>query len=152
MRPAPGGWLIFAPRWRGAGRSPSCTRRCSRVNGAGTSCTRPCAKAATRPGIFSRGAMRAACISAMTKHWANRKSARAFRRWAEALACAALLAALAPTRAADAPEPASCHTVRLADGGWTDVAATTALTSHLLRGLGYEAQNTLLSVPVTFAA
>lgn len=48
-------------------------------------------------------------------------------------------------------EPASCHSVRLADVGWTDVTATTAVFSHVLRGLGYEPQTTLLSVPVTFA-
>jgi glycine betaine/proline transport system substrate-binding protein len=48
-------------------------------------------------------------------------------------------------------EPASCHTVRLADVGWTDVTATTAVLSQVLRRLGYDPQTTLLSVPVTFA-
>jgi glycine betaine/proline transport system substrate-binding protein len=32
-------------------------------------------------------------------------------------------------RAAAASEPASCRTVRLADVGWTDVTATTAMLS-----------------------
>ncbi len=48
-------------------------------------------------------------------------------------------------------EPASCRTVRLADVGWTDVTATTAVLSQVLSGLGYEPRTTLLSVPVTFA-
>jgi len=42
--------------------------------------------------------------------------------------------------------------VRLADIGWTDVTATTALVAHLLSELGYEAQVTVLSVPVTYAS
>jgi glycine betaine/proline transport system substrate-binding protein len=87
----------------------------------------------------------------MTKHSTIRKSARAFRLWAEALACVALLGGGA-ARAAAALEPSSCRTVRLADGGWTDITATTATLSHLLRDLGYEPQTRLLSVPVTFAA
>ena len=51
-----------------------------------------------------------------------------------------------------AVEPASCRTVRLSDIGWTDVTATTALTSQLLRRLGYTPQVTVLSVPVTYAS
>ena len=54
--------------------------------------------------------------------------------------------------AAPPVEPAECHTVRLADVGWTDVTATTALVSQLLRELGYAPQTMLLSVPVTFAS
>jgi glycine betaine/proline transport system substrate-binding protein len=54
-----------------------------------------------------------------------------------------------PTRAI---EVASCRIVRLSDIGWTDVTATTALASVLLRDLGYEPQVTVLSVPVTFAS
>jgi glycine betaine/proline transport system substrate-binding protein len=41
--------------------------------------------------------------------------------------------------------------VRLADVGWTDVTATTATLSRVLKDLGYEPQINLLSVPVTFA-
>jgi glycine betaine/proline transport system substrate-binding protein len=47
---------------------------------------------------------------------------------------------------------ASCRTVRLSDVGWTDVTATTAIFSVLLRDLGYQPQVTVLSVPVTFAS
>ncbi|MGO9593797.1 MAG: choline ABC transporter permease subunit [Steroidobacteraceae bacterium] len=46
----------------------------------------------------------------------------------------------------------SCQTVRLADIGWTDVTATTALFSVLLRDLGYRPEVTVLSVPVTYAS
>jgi len=65
-----------------------------------------------------------------------------------------LAAALGGTtaRAAAVSEPAGCRAVRLADVGWTDVTATTAVLSALLRDLGYDAHTTLLSVPVTFAS
>jgi glycine betaine/proline transport system substrate-binding protein len=69
---------------------------------------------------------------------------------APALALAALLLAVAPSARAGS-EAAACQRVRLADVGWTDVTATTALLSALLRGLDYAPQTTLLSVPVTFA-
>ena len=49
-------------------------------------------------------------------------------------------------------EPASCQLVRLSDIGWTDVTATTAIFSALLRDLGYRTQITVLSVPVTYAS
>ncbi len=66
------------------------------------------------------------------------------------LATTAALAA----NATQAPlrEPDSCREVRLADVGWTDVTATTAVLSHLLRDLGYHPRTTLLAVPVTFAS
>jgi choline ABC transporter permease protein len=59
------------------------------------------------------------------------------------------------TRAAvaSAPgEPMSCQVVRFSDVGWTDVTATTALASQLLRTIGYLPTVTVLSVPVTFAS
>jgi glycine betaine/proline transport system substrate-binding protein len=46
----------------------------------------------------------------------------------------------------------ACQTVRLSDIGWTDVTATTAVFSVLLRDLGYQPTVTVLSVPVTFAS
>jgi len=51
-----------------------------------------------------------------------------------------------------AQEPESCRTVRFAETGWTDIAATTAVTAQILHALGYETENRLLSVPVTYAA
>ncbi len=66
--------------------------------------------------------------------------------------CAGFTANLSRAAAAPTTDPEACRTVRFADVGWTDVTATTALTSELLRSLGYTAQVTVLSVPVTFAS
>ncbi|MEP4546836.1 MAG: choline ABC transporter substrate-binding protein [Saccharospirillum sp.] len=44
----------------------------------------------------------------------------------------------------------SCEEVRFADVGWTDITATTALTSVVLESIGYETESQLLSVPVTY--
>ncbi len=76
---------------------------------------------------------------------------RAFRDWRETLVLALFCLAFAGIAAGAPPEPASCRTVRLSDVGWTDVTATTAVLTQVLRGLGYEPQTTLLSVPVTYA-
>jgi len=66
------------------------------------------------------------------------------------LAAAALLClAAAPASAADPP---ACKVVRFADIGWTDVAATTALTGLILKDLGYTPKVTALTVPATFQA
>jgi len=62
------------------------------------------------------------------------------------------LGAMLASTAAQAADPASCKTVRFADVGWTDITATTALTSVLLKGLGYAPKATVLSVPVTYTS
>ena len=62
---------------------------------------------------------------------------------------ALLLSAAAPAFAA---EPEACKTVRFTDVGWTDITATTAVTTEILKGLGYEPDTKVLSVPVTFAS
>ena len=49
-----------------------------------------------------------------------------------------------------AADPASCKTVNLSDVGWTDITATTAVTSMILEGLGYNPDVKLLAVPVTY--
>jgi glycine betaine/proline transport system substrate-binding protein len=54
--------------------------------------------------------------------------------------------------AAHADDPAACREVRLADIGWTDVAATTALTALLLRDLGYQPRTVALTIPATYQA
>ncbi len=64
----------------------------------------------------------------------------------------AVLLAFAVPAAHAASEPASCKTVRFSDVGWTDITATTAATSVLLQGLGYEPEAQVLSVPVTYAS
>jgi glycine betaine/proline transport system substrate-binding protein len=53
---------------------------------------------------------------------------------------------------AQAADPASCQKVRFSDVGWTDITATTALTKSVLKGLGYEPSDELLSVPVTYVS
>ena len=65
------------------------------------------------------------------------------------LTAAVSVAALAgaPALAAD---PESCATVRFSDVGWTDITATTATASTILKGLGYQSEVTVLSVPVTY--
>ncbi|MBN9529160.1 MAG: choline ABC transporter substrate-binding protein [Alphaproteobacteria bacterium] len=67
------------------------------------------------------------------------------------LTTSALLGLLVAS-AAQAADPASCKTVRFADVGWTDITATTALSSVLLKGLGYTPKSTVLSVPVTYTS
>jgi glycine betaine/proline transport system substrate-binding protein len=64
------------------------------------------------------------------------------------LALAATLAA----GAAQAADPAACKTVRFSDVGWTDITATTAATSLVLKGLGYTPKVEVLSVPVTYTS
>jgi glycine betaine/proline transport system substrate-binding protein len=56
------------------------------------------------------------------------------------------------TGGAQAADPESCREVTFADIGWTDVQATTATTTLVLEGLGYEPETTLLSVPITYAS
>jgi glycine betaine/proline transport system substrate-binding protein len=72
-------------------------------------------------------------------------------------AAAPLVDAAAPASNAAAPvagkrDPVTCQTVRFSDVGWTDVTATTALVTQLLRSIGYSPTVTVLSVPVTFAS
>ena len=68
----------------------------------------------------------------------------------------ACLAGQPSGHAAEVPAPVSdppqCQTVRLPDIGWTDVTATTAVFSALLKRLGYQPTITVLSVPVAFAS
>jgi glycine betaine/proline transport system substrate-binding protein len=62
---------------------------------------------------------------------------------------AALLLAGGVAQAAD---PESCQTVRFSDVGWTDITSTTAATSVVLEGLGYQPETEILAVPVTYAS
>ena len=80
--------------------------------------------------------------------------------WARACITASLLTCMLATTpqtqaagsASGSSDAPACQTVRLSDVGWTDVTATTATFSALLKHLGYQAQVTVLSVPVTFAS
>lgn len=63
------------------------------------------------------------------------------------LATCFVLAGVASAAAAD---PASCKAVRFGDVGWTDIAATTALSSVTLEALGYKPTTNISSVPVVY--
>jgi len=47
-------------------------------------------------------------------------------------------------------EDQACGTVRLADPGWSDIAATNAITGVLLQALGYTSKVETLAVPIIF--
>lgn len=61
------------------------------------------------------------------------------------------LSAIALTASAGAAL-ADCDTIVFSDVGWTDITATTAVTTTLLEALGYETDIKLLSVPVTYTS
>jgi choline ABC transporter permease protein len=65
--------------------------------------------------------------------------------------CAAPERALAGPPAPDG-DPPQCQIVRLPDIGWTDVTATTAVFSTLLKRIGYQPTITVLTVPVAYAS
>jgi len=68
-------------------------------------------------------------------------------KFSTAIVSAALFSLAGSAFAAD---PSSCKTVNLSDVGWTDITATTAATSVILEGLGYEPDVKVLAVPVTY--
>ena len=65
---------------------------------------------------------------------------------------ALLLTTLLAGAAAGAAVPQECRTVRFSDVGWTDITATTAATTEILEGLGYDTTIQVLSVPVTYTS
>jgi glycine betaine/proline transport system substrate-binding protein len=67
-----------------------------------------------------------------------------------ALAAMLPVALAAPVMAQQEPE--SCALVRFSDVGWTDITATTAVTTEILEALGYETDVKVLSVPVTMTS
>ena len=71
---------------------------------------------------------------------------------ATAAAATTVLAATLLAGPAKAEVPEACRTVTFSDVGWTDITATTALTTTVLEGLGYETDTEVLSVPVTYAS
>ena len=44
---------------------------------------------------------------------------------------------------------ADCDKITFSDVGWTDITATTAVTTTILQALGYETETLMLAVPVT---
>jgi glycine betaine/proline transport system substrate-binding protein len=47
---------------------------------------------------------------------------------------------------------AQCDNINFSDVGWTDITATTAATTYVLKALGYETDIKVLSVPVTYTS
>ena len=73
--------------------------------------------------------------------------------WSKVIPSAAVTAAgMLIATSVFAAEPASCKAVRFADVGWTDITATTAVTSAILEGLGYSPKTQVLAVPVTYTS
>lgn len=66
--------------------------------------------------------------------------------FAPAVLGAALIAG--PTLAV---EPPACGKVAFSDVGWTDITATTALSTLVLEAIGYETETKVLALPITFA-
>jgi glycine betaine/proline transport system substrate-binding protein len=59
---------------------------------------------------------------------------------------------LTTASAAHAGDPETCSTVRMADLGWTDIALTTTTAEIILDALGYQPEQTLLGLDVTYTA
>ena len=72
---------------------------------------------------------------------------RAFSVFAAAFGLLALTMTESPASQSEA-----CRTVHFSDVGWTDITATTATASVILEALGYDANVSVLSVPVTYAS
>jgi glycine betaine/proline transport system substrate-binding protein len=63
---------------------------------------------------------------------------------------AAALAVTALAGTAAAMDPPGCRSVRIAEPGWTDAAATSALVGLLLQGMGYAPRVQVRAVPVIY--
>lgn len=61
-----------------------------------------------------------------------------------------LTAGLLALSSASAWAEQSCETVKMADPGWSDIAATNAIAGFLLDGMGYKPKVDTLAVPITF--
>ncbi|MBJ2150743.1 MULTISPECIES: choline ABC transporter substrate-binding protein [Paracoccaceae] len=61
------------------------------------------------------------------------------------------LASAATLTLSGAAQAAGCDKIVFSDVGWTDITATTAATTEVLKALGYETEVKILSVPVTYA-
>ena len=76
---------------------------------------------------------------------------RTFSQVMTGVAAAAIFAFI-PMGAAQAADSEACKTVRFSDVGWTDITATTATATVVLKALGYEPVTQVLSVPVTYSS
>ena len=72
--------------------------------------------------------------------------------WMKRAVLAALVVVAAPALPASAINSTSCGPVRLGAVDWTDIAATTAVASRILQGLGYAPTTRVLAVPEIYMA
>jgi glycine betaine/proline transport system substrate-binding protein len=63
-----------------------------------------------------------------------------------------LIAATAALSLAGPALAASCDKVTFSDVGWTDITSTTAVSSFILKALGYKTDIKVLSVPITYTS
>lgn len=61
-----------------------------------------------------------------------------------------LFLALGAPALAHAADPASCHAVRLADVGWTDASAVTAVGAEVFDALGYTASTPMVTLSLAY--
>ncbi len=61
-----------------------------------------------------------------------------------------LLASAAVLTLATSAQAAGCDKVTFSDVGWTDITATTAVATVILKALGYETDIKVLAVPITY--
>lgn len=66
--------------------------------------------------------------------------------------CAGLLGLASSLVWADGVSDDSCHSLKIAEGGWADINATTAAATVVAEGLGYEVNSPIISVPIAFAS
>lgn len=66
------------------------------------------------------------------------------------ISIALVAATFAMASVAAVADDASCSTVKMADPGWSDIAATNALTGFVLDGMGYTAKVSTLAVPIAY--
>lgn len=68
--------------------------------------------------------------------------------------CAGLLGVMTsiPALAEEPITPAACSQIRLAETGWADINATTAMVAVVAEGLGYKVSAPIISVPIAFTS
>lgn len=68
--------------------------------------------------------------------------------------CAGLLGAMVsfPALAENTTMPVACSQIKLAETGWADINATTAMVSVVAEGLGYKVSAPIISVPIAFTS
>ncbi|WP_127900876.1 choline ABC transporter substrate-binding protein [Solirhodobacter olei] len=64
----------------------------------------------------------------------------------------ALIAATAALSLAGPALGAGCDKITFSDVGWTDITSTTAVTTYMLKALGYKTDIKVLSVPITYTS